>query len=93
MLTNLNGLTNGDQCKIDAKLIGELGANVVRVYSVDPTLNHDACMNAFAENGIYVIVDMSTPTYSINRVRTPIPAGGGRAIAKLAWSLSIGNTR
>lgn len=69
MVNNLNVLTNGDQCKIDAKLIGELGANVVRVYSVDPTLEHDECMKAFDDAGIYVIVDMSTPVYYINRVR------------------------
>ncbi|KAF2870771.1 Glucanosyltransferase-domain-containing protein [Massariosphaeria phaeospora] len=55
------------QCNIDAPLIKDLGANVVRVYSVDPTLNHDACMKAFEDAGIYVIVDMSTPTYSIKR--------------------------
>lgn len=67
---NFNGLTDSEQCKIDAQLIGELGANVIRVYSVDPTLNHDDCMKAFADKGIYVIVDMSTPTYSINRVGT-----------------------
>ncbi|KAF2469097.1 uncharacterized protein BDR25DRAFT_229953, partial [Lindgomyces ingoldianus] len=66
-ITDVNNLVNGDQCKIDAPLIKELGANVVRVYSVDPTLNHDTCMNAFADAGIYVLVDMSTPTFSINR--------------------------
>jgi hypothetical protein len=46
----------------------ELGANVARVYTVDPTLNHEACMNAFADAGIYVLVDMTTATYSIDRV-------------------------
>ncbi|KAF1850504.1 glycoside hydrolase family 72 protein [Cucurbitaria berberidis CBS 394.84] len=60
-------LTNGQQCKIDAKLIGATGANVVRVYSIDPTLNLDECMQAFADEGIYVICDMSTPTFFINR--------------------------
>ena len=71
MSGGLNGLVDGDQCRIDAKLIGQLGANVIRVYTVDPTLNHDECMKAFSDQGIYVIIDMSTPTYSINRVRIP----------------------
>jgi hypothetical protein len=63
-----NGLTSGAQCDIDAKLISDLGANVVRVYSVDPTLSHDDCMAAFEQRGIYVILDMLTPIYSMNRV-------------------------
>jgi hypothetical protein len=62
-----NNLTNGPQCKIDAAAIAELGANVVSVYSVDPTLNHDACMDAFSEHGIYVIVHMASPTINLNR--------------------------
>jgi len=68
---DFNGLTNGAQCAIDAKLIADLGANVVRVYSADPTLNHDDCMTAFAEHGIYVIVDVTTAIlapYTLNRV-------------------------
>ena len=32
-----NYLADGDQCKIDAKLIAATGANVIRVYAVDPT--------------------------------------------------------
>lgn len=63
-----NFLTNGDQCKIDAKLIAATGANVVRVYSVDPTLTHDTCMKAFEDVGIYVICGMSTPSFFIDRV-------------------------
>lgn len=27
----------------------------MRVYSVDPTLNHDECMKTFDDNGIYVL--------------------------------------
>ena len=67
-----NYLADGAQCQIDAKLIAATGANVIRVYSVDPTLNHDACMQAFEDAGIYVICDMSTPNYFIDNVR-PYP--------------------
>ena len=62
-------LVNGDQCKIDAKIIACTGANVIRVYSVDPTLQNEACMKDFEEQGIYVICEMTTPTIYINRVR------------------------
>lgn len=32
----------------------DLGTNTVRVYTVDPTADHDGCMQAFASQGIYV---------------------------------------
>ncbi|KAH7135179.1 Glucanosyltransferase-domain-containing protein [Dendryphion nanum] len=62
-----NALTKSAQCEIDAQLIKELGANVIRVYSVDPTLNHDACMSSFEKRGIYLLLDMPTPFASISR--------------------------
>jgi len=43
-LTNDDPLAQGDQCKLDAALMKTLGANSIRVYHVDPTANHDACM-------------------------------------------------
>lgn len=81
VVSDQNGLVNGDQCAIDAKLISALGANVVRAYTVDPTLDHSKCMQAFADVGIYVLVDMSTPTYAINRVRNL--SGATSCVAKL----------
>ncbi len=77
-----NYLANGPQCQIDAKLIAATGANVIRVYAVDPTLNHDVCMQAFEAQGIYVICDMSTPTYYINAVRL-LPRSTDEADCKL----------
>ena len=38
----------------------ELGANSVRVYHVEPQLNHDGCMSAFASAGIYAWIDLDT---------------------------------
>ncbi|KAM3586808.1 1 3-beta-glucanosyltransferase gel4 [Umbelopsis sp. WA50703] len=46
----------------------DLGLNTIRVYEIDPTKNHDACMNAFASAGIYLLLDIATPKHSINRV-------------------------
>jgi hypothetical protein len=40
---------------------------VIRVYAVDPTQDHTACMNLLIENDIYVISDLSQPALSINR--------------------------
>lgn len=40
--------------------------NVIRVYAVDPTANHDDCMELFAANDIYVVADLSEPITSVN---------------------------
>ncbi|KAK0975337.1 hypothetical protein LTS01_013883 [Friedmanniomyces endolithicus] len=59
-LTNDDPLAQGDQCKLDASLMKTLGANSIRVYHVDPTANHDACMSAFSDAGIYAWIDLDT---------------------------------
>ncbi|KAF2653708.1 glycoside hydrolase family 72 protein [Lophiostoma macrostomum CBS 122681] len=61
-----NNLVNGTQCEVDANLIKKLGANVIRVYSIDPSLNHDQCMQVFSDAGIYLMLDLATPTYQID---------------------------
>lgn len=45
----------------------------MRVYTVDNTANHDACMTALANAGIYLVLDVNTPKYSLNRA-TPNPS-------------------
>ncbi|KAK5074807.1 1,3-beta-glucanosyltransferase [Lithohypha guttulata] len=57
--------TNG--CKRDIEYFKQLGLNAIRVYTVDNTADHDECMNALADAGIYLILDVNTPKYSINR--------------------------
>lgn len=37
-----------------------VGMNSIRVYHVDPAGNHDACMKAFADAGIYIWLDLDT---------------------------------
>ncbi|KAI9310887.1 Glucanosyltransferase-domain-containing protein [Dichotomocladium elegans] len=54
-------------CARDSELMKSLGLNVLRVYEVDPSKNHDACMKSFADAGIYLLLDIATPKYSINR--------------------------
>lgn len=59
-LTNDDPLANPSQCTLDAALMKTLGANSIRVYHVDPTANHDSCMQTFANAGIYPWIDLDT---------------------------------
>ncbi|KAJ5103534.1 hypothetical protein N7532_004063 [Penicillium argentinense] len=59
-LTPNDPLTDGAQCKRDIARMSELGTNAIRVYHVDPTADHKACMTAFADAGIYLFVDLDT---------------------------------
>ncbi|ORY01167.1 hypothetical protein K493DRAFT_278264, partial [Basidiobolus meristosporus CBS 931.73] len=65
---NKDPLSNIETCKRDIAYFKDLGLNTIRVYEVDNTLNHDACMSALADAGIYLVLDISTPKYSINRL-------------------------
>ena len=63
----IDPLANETICQRDIPYFQELGINTVRVYTVDNTANHDTCMNALEEAGIYLILDTDTPEYSLNR--------------------------
>ena len=49
----------------------ELGTNAIRVYHVDASANHDGCMQAFADAGIYLFVDMDSFKTYIRYDTTP----------------------
>lgn len=51
-------LIDTKQCQLDASLMEKLGANAIRVYHVDPLGDHEGCMSAFADAGIYLFVDL-----------------------------------
>lgn len=59
-LTESDPLADGDQCARDASLMQDLGANSIRVYHVDPSSDHSACMASFSDAGIYLLVDLDT---------------------------------
>lgn len=53
-------LIDNTQCTLDATLMKTLNTNSIRVYHVDPTADHDACMKTFADAGIYLWLDLDT---------------------------------
>ena len=50
-------------------MMQDLGANTIRVYHVDSTANHDGCMTAFANAGIYLFLDLDTFDTQFEQVR------------------------
>lgn len=62
-------MTDSDACMRDAALMQRLGINTIRIYNIQPTLNHDKCVSIFSEAGIYMILDVNSPlpNGSLNR--------------------------
>ncbi|CAP97097.1 1 3-beta-glucanosyltransferase gel2 [Penicillium rubens] len=57
----LDPLSDADVCLRDAALMQRLGINTIRVYNLEPSLNHDECASIFNAAGIYMILDVSNP--------------------------------
>ena len=53
--TFVDPLADSAGCARDLPFLQGLGVNAMRVYSVNSSLNHDACMSAFSSAGIYVM--------------------------------------
>lgn len=58
--TPADPLVDVTQCQLDAASMQTIGTNSIRVYHVDPWENHDGCMSAFENAGIYVWLDLDT---------------------------------
>ena len=39
----------------------QLGINTIRIYNLDPDLNHDDCVSIFNGVGIYMLIDVNSP--------------------------------
>ena len=64
---NIDPLADPEICLRDIEHFEDLGLNTIRVYAVDNTKDHDECMEALAAAGIYLVLDLNNPKYSINR--------------------------
>ena len=59
--SNVDPLSNGTLCLRDAALMQSLGVNTIRVYNLDPSINHDDCVSIFNAVGIYMFIDVNSP--------------------------------
>lgn len=81
-------LAHPDICLRDIAKFKKLGVNTIRVYMVDNTLDHDECMTALAEAGIYLVLDANTPKYSINR-KDPFPSYNGAYLQNVFATIDV----
>ncbi|KAI1762375.1 glycoside hydrolase family 72 protein [Hypoxylon sp. FL1150] len=65
--SNSDPLADTTVCKRDIAKFKELGVNSIRVYSVDNSADHTECMQELSDAGIYLVLDVNNPSYSINR--------------------------
>lgn len=63
----IDPLADEKKCKRDVPILEKAGTNTIRVYAIDPTKDHDACMKLLNDAGIYVVADLGEPSLSINR--------------------------
>lgn len=54
-------LSDPDICLRDAAIMQVLGVNTVRIYNINPDLNHDECVSIFNAAGMYLVLDVNTP--------------------------------
>ncbi|SPO03355.1 probable beta (1-3) glucanosyltransferase [Cephalotrichum gorgonifer] len=54
-------LSDPDACRRDAAIMQVLGVNTVRIYNLNPNLNHDECASIFNAAGMYLILDVNSP--------------------------------
>ncbi|KAL8673017.1 MAG: hypothetical protein Q9168_002540 [Polycauliona sp. 1 TL-2023] len=59
--SGIDPLSNGTLCLRDAALMQRLGINTIRVYNLDPALDHDLCASIFNAVGIYMLLDVNSP--------------------------------
>lgn len=63
----IDPLADETKCKRDVPILAKAGTNTIRVYAIDPTKDHDACLRLLQDAGIYVVADLGEPSVSINR--------------------------
>jgi hypothetical protein len=66
-------LADSVTCKRDIDKFKDLGLNTVRIYTVDNSADHSECMQYLADAGMYLVLDVNSPLYSLNRA-DPAPS-------------------
>ncbi|KAL2193225.1 Glucanosyltransferase-domain-containing protein [Corynascus similis CBS 632.67] len=65
-------LLDSEKCKADAALMKDASINTIYVYTTNSGQNHDECMKAFADQGIYVWLQLGDfPRITSARERSP----------------------
>ncbi|KAK7425263.1 Glycolipid anchored surface protein 4 precursor [Neonectria magnoliae] len=59
--TGKDPLSHKNECLRDAALMQVLGVNAIRVYNLDPNINHDECASIFNAAGMYMMIDVNSP--------------------------------
>ncbi|RMZ77724.1 hypothetical protein DV738_g4278, partial [Chaetothyriales sp. CBS 135597] len=59
--SGVDPLSNASVCLRDATLMQRLGVNTLRVYNLDPDIDHSACASIFNAAGIYLVLDVNSP--------------------------------
>ncbi|KAK4228335.1 Glucanosyltransferase-domain-containing protein [Podospora fimiseda] len=57
----IDPLSDKDVCLRDAALMQILGINTIRVYNLNPDINHDECASIFNAAGMYMLLDVNSP--------------------------------
>lgn len=67
--THKDALSDANVCRRDAAIMQSIGVNTLRVYNLDPKVNHDDCASIFNAAGIYMVIDVNSPlpNESINK--------------------------
>ncbi|KAF2129416.1 carbohydrate-binding module family 43 protein [Dothidotthia symphoricarpi CBS 119687] len=63
--TYTDPLADATGCARDIPYMKQIYTNIIRVYAIDPTKDHDECMAQLASADIYVIADLGEPGTSI----------------------------
>jgi hypothetical protein len=59
--SGVDPLSDGPTCLRDAALMQQLGINAIRVYNVNPDIDHNVCASIFNTAGIYMLLDVNSP--------------------------------
>lgn len=57
-------LSDPEICSRDLLVFQQLGINTLRIYTLNPDINHDECMTILNNAGIYILLDVNSGSYN-----------------------------